>query len=144
MFVRWANHLQNATWQCLIQLNLLWYNIVTSLSLSACSYKFNSFIVFHGKDSDKQIFKITPLFWVYLNAINLSNQQVADFYDLKSFNIKDHVLFHIFIIFDLIHCTVNQLNFAAVKFCALPISLYFAHFNFAFWYLRIFLDKKLA
>ncbi len=27
---------------------------------------------------------------------------------------------------------VNQLDFAAVKFCGLPISIYFAHFNFAF------------
>ena len=32
--------------------------------------------------------------------------------------------------------TANQLNFAAVKFCGLPIYLYFALFNFAFWYLR--------
>ena len=41
-----------------------------------------------------------------------------------------------------IEFTVNWLNFAAVKFRRLPISLYFAHFNFAFWYLRIFPDKK--
>ena len=40
--------------------------------------------------------------------------------------------------------TVNQLNFAAVKFRGLLISLYFAHFNFAFWYLRIFPDKNVA
>ena len=40
--------------------------------------------------------------------------------------------------------TVNQLNFAAVKFRGLPIFLYFAHFNFAFWSLRIFPDKKVA
>ncbi len=40
--------------------------------------------------------------------------------------------------------TVNQLNFAAVKFRGLPNSLYFAHFNFAFWYLRtkMFLHKN--
>ena len=36
----------------------------------------------------------------------------------------------------LLPITVNQLNFAAVKFRGLPISLYFAYFNFAFWYLR--------
>ncbi len=40
--------------------------------------------------------------------------------------------------------TVNQLNFAAVKFRRLPIFLYFAHFNFAFWYLRIFPDKNVT
>ncbi len=40
--------------------------------------------------------------------------------------------------------TVNQLNFAAVKFRGLPISLYFAHFNFVFLYLgtKIFLHKN--
>ncbi len=42
-----------------------------------------------------------------------------------------------------IQCTVNQLNFAAVNFRRLPIFLYFPHFNFAFWYLRIFPDKML-
>ena len=40
--------------------------------------------------------------------------------------------------------TVNQLNFAAVKFGVLAIFLYFAHFNFAFLYLRIFPDKNVA
>ena len=32
--------------------------------------------------------------------------------------------------------TANQLNFAAIKFRGLPISLHFALFNFAFRYLR--------
>ncbi len=40
------------------------------------------------------------------------------------------------LILELIIITVNQLNFAAVKFRGLPISFYLAHFNFAFWYLR--------
>ena len=40
--------------------------------------------------------------------------------------------------------TVNQLNFAGIKFHGLQISLYFAHFNFTFWYLRIFPDKNVA
>ncbi len=34
--------------------------------------------------------------------------------------------------------TVNQLNFAAVKFRGLPISFYFANFNFAFCYSAIY------
>ncbi len=38
--------------------------------------------------------------------------------------------------------TVNQLNFTAAKFRGLPIFLYFAHFNFAFCYLRMFPEKK--
>ncbi len=44
------------------------------------------------------------------------------------------------------HCNehVNQLNFAAVKFRRLPNFLYFAHFNFAYWYLTIFPDRNIA
>ncbi len=42
------------------------------------------------------------------------------------------------------HITVNQLDFAAVKFCGLPIFLYFTHFNFAFCYLRIYPVKNVA